>query len=83
MQNQDTTPLPAGIWFEPDRNRYRIRLYHRRKVIYLDYCTCREAALVSLAIGRQRRAQARMKQPPRADISTPGALLLSSLAFSS
>ncbi len=37
--------LPRGLFFDPYRNRYRVRFYKDRKVIYLSYHKSKEEAL--------------------------------------
>lgn len=41
-----TTPIPRGIWFEADRNRYRIRRYRNGRS-YLRYRGTLEEALTA------------------------------------
>lgn len=37
--------LPRGIWFEPERQRYRVRMYRRSQVVWLSYHFTLEEAL--------------------------------------
>lgn len=34
----------TGLWFEEKRNRWRVRLYHKRRVIHLSYHTTEQEA---------------------------------------
>ena len=44
--------LPRGVFFEPKRNRYRVRLYYCQRVIWRSYHACPYDATEEL-----RRAQ--------------------------
>lgn len=72
--------LPKGIWHEPERNRYRIRLYWQRRVIFRAYCHDKPSALAALALGKQKREAARNRKPPVFDVSSAAALVTSALA---
>lgn len=45
--------LPRGIWYEPDRNRYRVRLYRRSQVVWRSYHFHIEEALEALSSALQ------------------------------
>lgn len=44
--------LPQGIWYEHDRKRFRIRLYHKGKCVFLRYEKTLEGALQALENGK-------------------------------
>lgn len=44
----EATVLPRGIWFEPERHRFRVRLYRRSHVIWLTYHTSLDEAIETL-----------------------------------
>ena len=39
---------PAGLWFEENRNRWRVRLYKNKKVFWLSYHDTEDEALSTL-----------------------------------
>lgn len=74
-----TTTLPRGIWFEADRNRYRIRLYRngRSYVRYRD--TLDEALAVYQELSQQLEAipkLARGAHAPVADLRSTSSRLV-------
>lgn len=81
METAQTT-LPPGIWFEEERQRYRIRLYLNRRVVFRAYRSSKEEALIALALGKQKREAARTRPAICFDISSPAALLCTALAAS-
>ena len=51
--------LPPGIWFEPGRNRWRVRLYNGTKVAHLSYHENEHTARVTWSQAqREKRLQA-------------------------
>lgn len=72
MKQNTTSPifqemLPQGIWYEHDRKRFRIRLYHKGKCIFLRYEKTLEAALKALEEGKQFREEHAINISPIAD----------------
>ena len=66
-----TTTLPRGIWFEADRNRYRIRLYRNGRP-YLKYRDTLEAALTAYQeLSRELEAMPRRPHGERRRGSVP------------
>jgi hypothetical protein len=58
--------LPRGVFFEEDRNRYRVRLYFRQNVIWRSYHDNPAAALEALKSAREyRRSHARTCPRPK------------------
>lgn len=55
----DDLPLPSGIWYEPDRSRYRVRVRRKERIIHQTRhnVTDRglEDAFRSLRVGRLKR----------------------------
>lgn len=51
--------LPRGMWYERDRDRYRIRLYLDGRVEYLRYCESRTAADQAMVEGKKYIASLR------------------------
>jgi hypothetical protein len=49
--------LPRGVFFEPRRNRYRVRLYYCQDVVWRSYHPCLETALEELYKARRHRLQ--------------------------
>ena len=52
-----------GIWFEENRNRYRVRLYKNGKVVHRSYHTTYEAAESALRDALRTRHAAEPEQP--------------------
>ena len=52
-----------GIWFEENRNRYRVRLYKNGKVVHRSYHTTYEAAESALRDALRTRHSAEPEQP--------------------
>jgi hypothetical protein len=46
----DFPPLPRGVWWEADRQRFRIRLYSRKKVFRAPYASVRSAGSIDGAL---------------------------------
>jgi hypothetical protein len=34
---ETATKLPRGVWFERNRNRYRVRIYKNKQVFHISY----------------------------------------------
>jgi hypothetical protein len=58
--------LPVGIWKEPDRRRYRIRLYARRVVVHLSYHKTLHDALTAYPDALKAQQDAYNRNTPRA-----------------
>ncbi len=52
---QNRCSLPKGIYFEADRNRFRVRLYLRQRVIHRSYHRDLRDALEALRRAKARR----------------------------
>lgn len=50
---------PRGIWYEPDRKRWRVRIYVRSRVVYLRYYDTLEEALKGYEEARKRQKEIR------------------------
>lgn len=46
----DFPPLPRGVWWETDRQRFRIRLYSRKKVFRAPYASVRSSGSIEKAL---------------------------------
>ena len=57
--------IEQGVWYEPARGRYRVRLYHKGRVVYLSYHTTEEEALEALQEAREKQyvIRANYKEP--------------------
>lgn len=77
--------VPRGIWYEADRDRYRVRRYRNGRA-YLHYCPTEEEALATLAavneelskIKKMRREERRAGPVPVGSFS--GMILATQLA---
>lgn len=72
------TNLPRGIWFEPQYNRYRVRLYKNKIPHLLGYFPTETAALEGLR--RLRAKLALIPKKKRTRGNAPTANSISSLA---
>ena len=62
MQNtRQTNELPQGVWFEAERNRYRVRLYKHKRVGFRAYFPTLEQALAAY---EQKRHELDNQPPP-------------------
>lgn len=48
-----TLDLPPGVFFEPSRQRYRVRLYRQEVVVWRTYHKTLDEALEALSLARQ------------------------------
>ena len=52
-------PLPPGVWYEKQRERYRVRLYIKSKVVFRGYYRTREAAIRAYEEALRRKDEMR------------------------
>lgn len=66
-ENADTVEemLPAGIWFDIERARYRVRVYVRGQVVWRSYHKRLDEALNAYARAKETQTHAlRHQRPP-------------------
>lgn len=56
--------LPKGIWFEAKRQRYRVRVYRRSRVIHRSYHKSLDEAKAALREARKHRTDIRANEGP-------------------
>ena len=83
-KSNDFPPLPRGIWWEEERQRFRIRLYSRKKVFRAPYTSVRSAGSIEAALKTALAAYETVceevdnhndKYRAKPDLSTPAGLL--------
>lgn len=70
-----------GIWYEVTRKRYRVRLYHKGKVVWLTYHPTLKEAMSALADAREYKKNYALKPKLKSDSKSSGEIVstLSSL----
>jgi len=61
--------LPRGLWKDPLRDRYRVRIYRRNRVIHLSYHHTLAEALEAHRNARKQRARIRKHEGPIAGVT--------------
>lgn len=56
--------LPRGVTYEPKRQRYRVRLYHFDRPIWVSYCSGYAAAMDQYGQARERQRSLRSRGRP-------------------
>lgn len=68
---QSRCSLPKGIYFEADRNRFRVRLYLQQQVVHRSYHRDLRDAIDALRRARDEREELRSRrQMRRRDLSS-------------
>jgi hypothetical protein len=58
-QSPEGVALPRGIIYDPARQRYRVRLYHFHRVVWLSYTRTLNDALADFNAAKHKQADVR------------------------